>query len=57
MSEHTTWNADEWTTLESTYVLDDHNQERELDAKRLLWVCRTRYVRRADIGASDFQHA
>lgn len=38
------------------HVLDDHHQEGQLDAQRLLRICRTCYERGADIGADYFQH-
>ena len=36
-----------------TYILDDHNQERQLDAKSLLGVGRTLDVSCANIGTHD----
>ena len=37
-------------------VLDDHHQEGQLDAKRLLRVGRARDVVRGHVGAHDLQH-
>lgn len=36
------------------HVLDDHDEEGQLDAQRLLGICRAGDVCRADIGAHDF---
>ena len=41
----------------ATYVLNDHDQEGELDAKCFLGVCRARNVCGAHVGACNFQHA
>ena len=38
-------------------VLDDHHQERQLDAERLLRVRRARNIVRANVGAHDLQDA
>ncbi len=38
------------------HVLDNHNKERQLDAKCLLRVRRARYKGRADIATSNFEH-
>lgn len=43
-------------TMLSSYIFDDHDEERQLDAERLLGVRRTRDEVGADIRAHDLQH-
>ena len=38
------------------YILDDHNEERQLDTQSFLWVLRTGDECVCDIGAHDFEN-